>query len=103
MKDRIVARYRALRRAAEAQGKLLFMGYSDSDKWLECHFRVNENDLETPRVCFWLGAHTDFKDCFVSLVWPDGRTVYLKDKLERASGVQIIAAGLELAAKHYGQ
>lgn len=96
-------RFRALKRAAEAQGKLLFMGITSSDTWLECHFRVNENDLETPKVKFSLGAHTEFNICYVSLVWPDGRTVCLKDKLKRQSGVQIIAAGLELAAIHYGQ
>lgn len=96
-------RFRALKRAAEAQGKLLFMGISANENWLDCHFRVDESNPDTPKIRFRIGAHTEFNICYVSMVWPDGRTVYLKDKLKRASGVQIIAAGLELAAKHYGQ
>lgn len=96
---KLISRFRAIRRAGEAHGKRVFMGLSGDDSWLACHFRVDENNPESPKVHFLMHADTGFKTCYVSIVWPDGRTFSRKqDKLKQASAVQIIAAGLELAA-----
>jgi hypothetical protein len=96
---KLISRFRAIRRAGEAQGKRVFMGLSGDDSWLTCHFMVDENNPESPKVRFLMHADTQFKTCYVALVWPDGRTFSRKcDELKHASAVQVVAAGLDLAA-----
>lgn len=98
IEKKLVSRFRAIRRAGEAHGKRVFMGLSGDDSWLTCHFRVDDDNPESPKVRFLMHADTEFKTCYVSLVWPDGRTFSRKqDKLKHASAVQIVAAGMDLA------
>lgn len=99
IENKLLSRFRAIRRAGEAQNKKVFMGLSNDPAWLTCHFRIDDDNPGSPKVRFLMHADTEFKTCYVSLVWPDGRTFSRKqDKLKNASAVQIIAAALDLAA-----